>query len=512
MVGLLTLGFAGLFWRFLRVSRDPDTSFTEAVFVREPSTLAPRIHLLGRLAPSVAYAIETSAGLVLIDSGLQPDGSDLIDQLISLKLDESKISAILLTHVHGDHTLGARYLRELTGAKIYAGQADCEPLRDGGPREAFFSTFAMEGVFPHGTQVDVELVGGEVLHFGDTRIEVIATPGHTPGSLCYVAQIGHQRIFFGGDTISSLIGDLGTYAAYLAPRYRGNARDYLDSLRKLRAMPAPNLILPGHPNDQGQPHSPRLSKSQWHELLDRGIQEMQALVARYDADGEDFLDGHPKKLLPGLYYLGDYKARAIFAIDTGTGQLLFDAPGDEGLAAFVSERLRKAGVAEPALSAVLLTSTDEATTAGLRKVTQTWDCRVVAPADSHAALRDVCSDSTQLMTPSDFSKAGSFSMRALPLDGFGSGATAYSFQQHEHDVLVSGTVPSTLGFYSIEQLDKFIRGRRPSYQDFARSLSSLSDLRPNLWLPAYPTNGQNANLYDDQWNDYLIGNLRRLGG
>ena len=42
-------------------------------------------------------------------------------------------------------------------------------------------------------------------------------------------------------------GVLGTYAAYLPPLYRANAQDYLASLRKLRALRAPDLVLPGHP-------------------------------------------------------------------------------------------------------------------------------------------------------------------------------------------------------------------------------------------------------------------------
>ena len=98
-------------------------------------------------------------------------------------------------------------------AKIYAGDADASTLRDGGPREAIFSTFPMDGFTIHGTPVDVELQGGEKLRFGNAEITVIATPGHTPGSICYLLKLDGRRILFGGDTISSLVGDLGTYSA-----------------------------------------------------------------------------------------------------------------------------------------------------------------------------------------------------------------------------------------------------------------------------------------------------------
>lgn len=510
MVLLIVIAAGILIWRWHGARAPSNAKFADALFAREPVTLTPRIHMLGRLVPSVAYAIETSAGLVLVDTGLESDGSRLREQLVSLELDESRICAILLTHVHGDHSLGARFLRELTGVKIYAGRGDCQPLRDGGPREAFFSTFPMDDVPIHGTPVDVELIGDEELVFGDARIQVIATPGHTPGSICYLLHQDNQRVLFGGDTISSLISDLGTYAAYLAPRYRGNARDYLDSLRKLRAIPAPDLVLPGHPNEEGQPHSPRLSESAWHNLLDRGIRDMEKLVARFDADGEDFLDGNPKQLLAGLYYLGDYKRRAVFVLNTGSHQMLFDAPGDDGLAAFIAERLKTAGIEAPSLTAVLVTSSDPAAIGGLAMITATWDCRVVADASAHQTIRAKSSVPVQLMTPQELAEAGWFSIRAIPLEGCGAGTVAYLFRWENRDVLASGNVPTTFGQESLDDLQNTLQGEWIDSHRCRDSLSQLRERRPDLWLPAYPKNGQNANLYDSQWGDVLHRNLQGL--
>ena len=61
-------------------------------------------------------------------------------------------------------------------------------LRSGGPREAFFSVFFMPNQEAHSTGVDVELDGGESISFGDTRFLAVATPGHTPGSTCYMLE------------------------------------------------------------------------------------------------------------------------------------------------------------------------------------------------------------------------------------------------------------------------------------------------------------------------------------
>ncbi|MBI3461966.1 MAG: MBL fold metallo-hydrolase [Planctomycetes bacterium] len=256
-----------------------------------PSTLAPGIHILGRLSPGVAYAVETAEGLALIDSGLAADSASLIEQLRELGLDVSWLRIILLTHAHGDHSLGARRLRELSGAKIYAGKDDSPPLRAGAPREAIFANYDMTGFPIHSTPVDVELSGGEVIELGPTRFQAIATPGHTPGSMCYLLKRDDLTALFAGDTVMSM-SELGTYSAYLAPRYRGDAQACLRSCRKLLAVPVPDLLLPGHPHNAPEPPSARLTQQQWQGLLEAGIQEMETLVARYQTDGPDFLDGN----------------------------------------------------------------------------------------------------------------------------------------------------------------------------------------------------------------------------
>src|SRR5262249_53573893 len=81
-----------------------------------PRVLKPDLYLLGGLAPSAAYVIETSEGLVLVDSGLERNAGLLKSQLELLKLDWKQVRAVLITHAHIDHSGGAEYMRVAAGA------------------------------------------------------------------------------------------------------------------------------------------------------------------------------------------------------------------------------------------------------------------------------------------------------------------------------------------------------------------------------------------------------------
>jgi len=483
-----------------------------------PVTLVPGVHLLGGLEPSAAYVVETSAGLVAIDAGLKGDARPLKDQMARLGLDWRRLRSVLLTHVHGDHSGGAEYLRAQTGAKVYAGQGDAPVLRAGGPREAFFSVFYMPNDTPHPTTVDVELKGDEVLDFGDVRFRALATPGHTPGSICYLMERGPLRVFFAGDIISEMRGNeeshatgrnpLGTYSTYLAPRYRGDAKDYLASLRKLRVLPVPDLVLPGHPASDPTPQSPCLTQERWEEMLEAGMREMETLLARYQADGANFLDGNPKRILPDLFYLGDYQGGAVYGLFAKSRFFVVNAPGGRGLSEFLKSRLELLGVKSAAPDGLLLTSCDGGETSGLRELVETYHARVVTPAEGLQAIKDSCPPGTALLTAEDLPREDWFAVTPLPLRGRGVAVAAYLLPWAGKTVLFSGKVPLTLDHAATQELFSDLSRSRTTTMDYLLSINRLADLNPAVWLPAVPTDGQNANLYAREWKDMIARNYR----
>jgi len=476
--------------------------------------VAPGVFLLGKTAPAAVYLVETADGLVLVDSGLDADAQAVKSQLRELGFDARALVAILLTHVHADHSLGAGHLRKVSGARVYAGRADCATLRAGGPREAFFSMFHMPHLAPHATAVDVELVGDETLTFGDARFTVLATPGHTPGSVCYLLEYEGQRILFTGDVVQHLRhprdGDLGTYAAHLAPAYGGNARDYLASLERLRAMPVPDLVLPGHPLMDVPPESPRMSDQRWHALLDGGISDLRQLVARYDVDGASFLDGTPRELLAGLHYFGNLGSAAVYCLSTPKRLVLFDAPGGPALVEFLKERFQKKGWTGRKVSAILLTSGDDERIAGLAAITREMGCPVLGSKAALVQVRRLCPPGAELLTEADLARTGLPDATAIPLAGRGVGPLAYQFRWAGKTVLVSGAIPVKLSGPALERLCAEVDCRGTGAAAYIQSLARLADVRPDLWLPAEPIQGQNANQYDNDWEKVLQQNRRVL--
>jgi glyoxylase-like metal-dependent hydrolase (beta-lactamase superfamily II) len=474
-------------------------------------TIVPGIHLLGGLGPSAAYAVETSAGIILFDSGLDDDARQLKSQMAKQGLDWKAIRAIFLTHVHGDHCGGAEHLRTKAAATIYAGRDDAAILRSGHPREAIFSNYKMPDHAPHPTHVDVALGGNEAFTFGDAHIQVLCTPGHTPGSTCYLMERGGLRVLFSGDVIMRLgPKPLGTYTTYLAPLYRGDCRAYLATLHELRTLRVPDLLLPGHPGADSVPQSPRVTQERWEALLDQGIEEMQRLEKRYEDDGPGFLDGQPKRLLPDLYYFGDLEGAALYGFFASSGFFLIDAPGGPDLPEVLMTRLRQLDLPPTEPTAVLLTACGERETAGLEALIHRFHVQVVGSPDGIERISERCPTGTVVLSTTQLAAKHWFPVTPITLGGKGQAPIAYLLHWADKNVLCSGSIPEIIDEQSLPELLQHFSRSKADAMAYAASLQQLSKVRPDLWLPAMSSDGQNAHLYGNVWNDALERNFRAV--
>lgn len=102
------------------------------------------------------------------------------------------VTHILLTHGHFDHTGAAAELRRATGAKVCVHERDAGMLKS--PSDSLASMF---GIRMQPCEADMLLRGGETLHAAGMEVRVLHTPGHSGGSVCYIA----GDVMFSGDTL-----------------------------------------------------------------------------------------------------------------------------------------------------------------------------------------------------------------------------------------------------------------------------------------------------------------------
>lgn len=114
-------------------------------------------------------------------------GYDYKDYVKYIRENNLRLKAILLTHHHYDHTGAVGSLKSVFDVPV------CIHSRD-------------MSIDVYRRKPDVFLADGDILMLGDERIEVINTPGHTHGSVCFFA--GASSLAFTGDTIFNV--DLGT--------------------------------------------------------------------------------------------------------------------------------------------------------------------------------------------------------------------------------------------------------------------------------------------------------------
>ena len=158
---------------------------------------------------------EDSSSCVVLDPGYTPEV--ILDFLAGKGL---KLEAILLTHGHFDHVGAVRDLAAETGCQVYLNPDDLSmpPRMTAGP------------LYYTDTYSD-----GDTLSPAGIPFQVLSTPGHTPGSVCLIA----ENFLFSGDTLFA-----GSCGRTDLPG--GSRRAIRESLRRLAAIPQDYSVHPGH--------------------------------------------------------------------------------------------------------------------------------------------------------------------------------------------------------------------------------------------------------------------------
>lgn len=169
---------------------------------------------------------ERTKDAVVIDPG---EDFEEIDK--QLKASALKVKYIVLTHGHFDHTGALARLKESTGAQILIHEEDASMLLSSGQAQPFLMDSGAEPC-----AADRTLKEGDRIQFGENTLEVLHTPGHTPGGISLV----NDKMIFTGDTL--FCGSVGR-----TDLAGGSFRKLIDSIKgKLLTRGDDYLIYPGH--------------------------------------------------------------------------------------------------------------------------------------------------------------------------------------------------------------------------------------------------------------------------
>ncbi len=172
---------------------------------------------------------ETTGEALVIDPG---DEVERVQEILTRHRLQPK--CIIATHTHIDHIGGIEKLQRATGAAVMIHEADLPMYRDLGGLSSLLGLPP-----PPVAEVDQFLRDGDTVRWGSLALEVLHTPGHSPGSLSLHLP-GNQPKLFSGDTLFE--GSIGR-----TDLWRGSFDEILRSIHdRLLRFADETLVFPGH--------------------------------------------------------------------------------------------------------------------------------------------------------------------------------------------------------------------------------------------------------------------------
>jgi metallo-beta-lactamase class B len=222
----------------------------------EPVKVFDNLYWLGQTEYSV-WAVTTSAGIIVIDTIFDYSVEDeVVGGMKKLGLDPANIKYVIVSHGHGDHSGGAKFLQDQFHARVLLSEKDWDLLdRSNGTRPAR----------------DMIVNDGQKLTLGDTTLTMYITPGHTEGTISTLIPVKdrgapHVVAEWGG----TLIGGLRTPQGIQT--YINSAERFRDVVAKAGA----DVIVSNHTNYDG-------SKTKLPAVLNRKPGESHPYVIGTDA-------------------------------------------------------------------------------------------------------------------------------------------------------------------------------------------------------------------------------------
>ena len=180
------------------------------------------------------YLIADGGEVAVVDPGCcSPAEVSFLEKSID---EAGRLTHILLTHCHPDHCFGAARLSRKYSVPVTFSPGDAHLLKRSSQLAGLFGLDPVDTDFETATACD-----GDIVKIGSIELRAIATPGHTPGGLCWFSE-GEKVLFSGDSLFEGTIGrtDLpgGDYDALIR-----------SVLGAIMTLPEDTMVLPGHGGD-----------------------------------------------------------------------------------------------------------------------------------------------------------------------------------------------------------------------------------------------------------------------
>ena len=206
----------------------------------EPFRVIGSIHYVGTF-DLASYLITTTAGHILMDSGLESSAAQLQSSIEKLGFSVRDVRILLNTQAHFDHAAGLAALKKLSGARLLASRGDAPILEAGGRGDPIFGDSLM---FPP-VKVDGFIEDGQKVTLGDVTLTARATPGHSPGTTTWTMTARERQrelsvVFAGSTSVPNPDMPLVNNQ-----RYPTVAEDYKSTFALLKSL-TPDVFLTQH--------------------------------------------------------------------------------------------------------------------------------------------------------------------------------------------------------------------------------------------------------------------------
>jgi glyoxylase-like metal-dependent hydrolase (beta-lactamase superfamily II) len=184
------------------------------------------------------YLITGSAGVYIIDPSVSPDSAENFTGISGLAKGDAGVKAFFLTHGHHDHIKHINdWIKAYPSSQVFFSSNDSELLIN-----SFMNCSYMEGSEVVYSFKFTDLAGthGQTAYKDDdVEIKAYETPGHTMGSLCFLADLDGEEVMFTGDTVFR--GSVGR-----TDMPGGSSKMLMESARRISKFDPDLKIYPGH--------------------------------------------------------------------------------------------------------------------------------------------------------------------------------------------------------------------------------------------------------------------------